>query len=133
MASSEEQSLKAGHEVTDVPANPLATVGIIVAVFMASVFLGIVVLFKVLNYFDAEWTDEPTHPLASTRKVAESPRLQVDPPVQKVKLEASEQQRLSSYGWVDQTAKVAHIPIERAIELVASGKRPLNPKGPNAN
>ena len=40
LADSVEQSIKAGHETTDVPASPLGTVGIIVAIFVASVFLG---------------------------------------------------------------------------------------------
>ena len=134
MADSVEQSIKAGHETTDVPASPLGTVGIIVAIFVASVFLGIVVLFKVLSYFDPQITDEPSHPLAASRQVApDGPRLQIDPPVQKIKLEAGEAQRLTTYGWVDQSVNVAHIPISRAIELIASGAKPLNPKVPNTN
>jgi hypothetical protein len=32
--------------------------------------------------------------------------------------------RLSSYGWVDRQAGVAHMPIERAMGLVAGGARP---------
>jgi hypothetical protein len=32
--------------------------------------------------------------------------------------------RLSSYGWVDRRAGIAHIPIDRAMELVEKGARP---------
>ena len=33
-------------------------------------------------------------------------------------------ERLRSYGWVDRAAGVAHIPIDRAMDLVARGVRP---------
>ena len=31
---------------------------------------------------------------------------------------------LGSYGWVDQAGGIVHIPIERAIDLVAAGRQP---------
>jgi hypothetical protein len=34
------------------------------------------------------------------------------------------QERLRSYGWVDRRQGVVHLPIERAMELVAGGARP---------
>ncbi len=37
--------------------------------------------------------------------------------------------RLGSLGWVDRPAGVAHIPIEEAMRLVASGVRPGAPGG----
>ncbi len=37
---------------------------------------------------------------------------------------ARDLQRLGSAGWVDRNAGVAHIPIEEAMRLVASGVRP---------
>lgn len=33
-------------------------------------------------------------------------------------------ERLGSYGWIDRSAGVAHIPIDRAMDLVAKGVRP---------
>lgn len=35
-------------------------------------------------------------------------------------LRADQLERLNSYGWVDQAGGIAHIPIDRAMELVAS-------------
>lgn len=34
-------------------------------------------------------------------------------------------QRLSSYGWVDQPAGIAHLPIADAMSLVVKGVRPM--------
>jgi hypothetical protein len=48
------------------------------------------------------------------------PRLQAEPPIDLVKLKESELSHLNGYGWVDREAGIAHIPIERAIAIVAS-------------
>jgi hypothetical protein len=39
-----------------------------------------------------------------------------------------EEQRLSSYGWVDQEAGVVHIPIERAMQLIEQQGLPTSPR-----
>jgi hypothetical protein len=39
------------------------------------------------------------------------------------------QERLRSYGWVDRRQGVVHLPIERAMELVAEGARPAPGEG----
>jgi len=39
-----------------------------------------------------------------------------------------EEQRLDSYGWVDQQAGVIHIPIERAMQLIVQQGLPTTPK-----
>jgi len=43
-----------------------------------------------------------------------------------------EEQTLNSYGWVDEKAGVAHIPIERAMELVAQRGLPTTPRAGTA-
>jgi len=46
---------------------------------------------------------------------------------------AQKMERLGSYGWVDEKAGTVHIPIERAMELVAQGVRPASgPQGATA-
>jgi hypothetical protein len=41
----------------------------------------------------------------------------------------NQESRLNSYGWVDQKAGVAHIPIERAMELIVQRGMPVYPQG----
>ena len=60
------------------------------------------------------------------------PRLQPDPVADNNDMRALEQQRLNSYGWVDQSAGTAHIPIDRAIDLVAQRGIPARPPQPAA-
>ena len=40
-----------------------------------------------------------------------------------------EEKQLNSYGWVDQKAGVVHVPIERAMQLMAERGLPVRPQG----
>jgi hypothetical protein len=53
---------------------------------------------------------------------------QIDDRLDKWRTERSE--ALNSYGWVDRKRGVAHIPIDKAIELLASGAIPAAPLPP---
>lgn len=48
-----------------------------------------------------------------------SPRLEDDPAGSYAALKGEELERLNGYGWVDQKKGIAHIPIDRAIEILA--------------
>ena len=41
----------------------------------------------------------------------------------------NQEKQLNSYGWVDEKAGVAHIPIERAMQLIAERGLPVLPEG----
>jgi hypothetical protein len=51
------------------------------------------------------------------------PRLQLTPKADLDRLRASEQERLTGFGWVNRDQKIARMPIERAIMLL--GERGL--------
>ncbi len=51
---------------------------------------------------------------------AAAPQLLARPEGELKQVRQQEKERLEGYGWVDQTAGVAHIPVERAIEIVAA-------------
>jgi hypothetical protein len=46
------------------------------------------------------------------------PHLQLSPPRDLEQFRAREEAELNSYGWIDRTAGVVRVPIERAMELV---------------
>jgi len=46
------------------------------------------------------------------------PRLQISPPLDLKAFLAREGSDLNSYGWINRTAGLVHIPIERAIDLL---------------
>lgn len=114
-----EQAKKAGHETSDADAGGLAKVAIVLAVSLALVFFGIVILFKVFAYYQPLLHTQ-AHALAETRVSAPSePRVEVDPPRVKIELDQIEAHVLTTYDWVDEEAGLVRIPIDRAIKLLA--------------
>jgi hypothetical protein len=110
-----------GHEATDAHAGPIAGVGIAIAVLVGSSIIAMILLFKVLDYYQPFFDGEP-HPLTASRQENSGPRVQIDPPVQKMKLREIEDKLLGNYAWVDKERGVARIPISRAMEIVAAKK-----------
>jgi len=57
------------------------------------------------------------------------PRLETDERGELNDFRMHEEEQLNSYGWVDQKAGAVHIPIERAMQLVAQRGLPVIPTG----
>jgi hypothetical protein len=66
---------------------------------------------------------------AETMRLPVEPRLQVDPKADLIALRAQEAKALGSYGWVDQNAGVAHVPISKAKEMLLAQGLPAR-EGP---
>lgn len=60
-----------------------------------------------------------------------SPRLQPDPVADMNKFRVSEEEVLNSYGWIDQNAGIARIPIDQAIKAVAQQGLPTRQAQPD--
>jgi len=97
-------------------------------------------LYKILDK-RFETHQPPVNPLAAnvaedTRQVPPQypqtafpdPRLETDERTQLNSIRIAEEQKLNSYGWVDEKAGTVHIPIERAMELLAQRGLPLRPQ-----
>jgi hypothetical protein len=76
---------------------------------------------------------QPTQ--ADTRAVLPSeinkfpqPRLETNERLEINDVRLKEEKTLNSYGWVDEKAGIVHLPIERAIELVAQRGLPTRPQ-----
>src|SRR5262249_58533171 len=64
---------------------------------------------------------------ATGELVPPEPRLQVSPAQDLREMRASEDARLNTYGWADQTAGVVHIPVEQAMQILAQRGLPVDP------
>lgn len=95
----------------------------IVVVGMYKYLAGPGVSLDVRQTFGSVYSRPPTLP---------EPRLQPDPVAENNALRATQEERLSSYGWVDEKAGRAHIPIDRAMELLAQRGIPARPPQPAA-
>lgn len=82
--------------------------------------VAMVLLFKGLEG-QAERRDPAPSPIleANQRRQPPGPNLQTTPEKDLATMRAGEEARLHSYGWIDQGQGVVHIPIERAIEILA--------------
>jgi hypothetical protein len=78
------------------------------------------ILFGVLER-QAHRRDPAPSPLAEAnqRRLPPGPNLQTVPEKDLAAMRAAEEARLHGYGWVDESQGIAHIPIERAIEILA--------------
>jgi hypothetical protein len=53
-----------------------------------------------------------------------NPRLQKNPADDLARMKEEEQQRITSYGWVNRKTGIARIPVDRAIEILAKSGLP---------
>jgi hypothetical protein len=121
-----------------------------ILIFLLALAVGCVVVYFLLRglygYLDSyESHHQPVQgPLAQptsadTRSVAPGeiekfvqPRLEADERREINHFREQEEQTLNSYGWVDQQAGVARIPIDRAMQLVAERGLPTRPQSGTA-
>jgi hypothetical protein len=96
-------------------------------------------LFGLFQYFDWQATtaDPAQNPLLAGEKPPATPaarfpqpRLQANAAADQVKARAQEDELLSTYGWVDRQAGVVHLPIDRAMQMVAERGVPAWPAPP---
>jgi hypothetical protein len=107
-----------GYEKTDATLRAAVLLVALTAVLVAVGVISMWFLYGFIIEYQSN-QDEPPSPLAETVEPFTGPRLQVEPPLDMKALEALEQEILGSYGWIDREAGVVHIPIERAMDLLA--------------
>jgi hypothetical protein len=120
----------AGHEPDTVASR--GVVIFLAGMAIAAVAVSILIwgVFRLLAS-DAKSEDRPLPPnvAQALKRVPPAPRLEDRPLALRERLNAQETERLGSYGWVDKSAGTVHIPIERAIDLVAQRGIPDTPPG----
>jgi hypothetical protein len=113
------------HE--DASPSGLVKSGIFLAILLVIVFVAM--RFAWSGFMTMSPVGENASPMTDARILPPHPRLQTDP--QKEIHDYCEQQaeKLDSYGWVDQSAGIVRIPVDRAIELTLKNGLPSRPKG----
>jgi hypothetical protein len=108
------------HERSDANAKWIAR--LVIGLFT----LGVAIQAVLVAYFTTlrrmpdpvdRWRPLQNRSLAAQTRSA-FPKLQISPPADLQAFRSREQAELSSYGWINRTAGVVRIPIERAINLV---------------
>lgn len=110
------------HEPHRVDAPALHKLG---GLFLLSFVLILCVMYVLWRHVQPWTLDMPAQPLPPT------PRLQTHAPRDRAAQYRLQAQQLNSYGWVDAEHRLAHIPIERAMALLAqqASSRPPDRSG----
>jgi hypothetical protein len=136
-----------GFEREDMGSKPI--IGFVISVVVGGVLI-YYVLWGMLHFMDAyerkhqqsvsplvtaeQDTRESDHP-ATAEKIKEEfpePRLEDNERTELNDFRYSEEEKLNSSGWVDQSAGVAHIPITQAMQLIAQRGLPTTPQAGTA-
>jgi len=119
-----------GHEQSDAELGPLFRFAIFLAAIVVVCATLVVGLYK---FLDAREIAEKAgrYPLAQgvMRPLPPRPRLQTYPFDDIKELHKEENKILEHYAWVDQSAGVVRIPIERAIDVLAEKGLPYRQPG----
>ena len=105
-----------GHESRDANAKwVFAVVGFLLVTVLAIHFIvgGLLGRFKNAPTVSDAWRLNPNPPATPPL-----PHLQISPPLDLQSLLAREEIELTQYGWINKTAGVVRIPIEKAMDLV---------------
>jgi len=126
----EQEMKEAGYEQRDASV-PLVTwfaLGLLAcAVVIHFAVAGLYKLFEAQN----PSPDVPSRIAFHAKMVAPAPQLQDDPQTDLADFQSKEAKQLNSYGWIDRKAGIAHIPISRAMDLIAQRGLPTRRPGTN--
>jgi hypothetical protein len=115
------------HETSDIDVRAILWFIVILVVTVILIDVSIWVLFKGFTRLEVK-NDPPVTPLmAPAGQLPPEPVLQLTPWKDLEKLRADEQQYLHSYGWIDEKAGVAHLPINKAKALLLQRGLPTRP------
>ncbi len=130
-----KDSVKEGYEVTDM--NARLAIGVVIVVLITMVFGGVVGMLyynqRAQVYAQEQSKVKSMVVVKDSQVFNDGPVLQSDPVADRVAVVGAAKAHLNSYGWIDDGDGVAnrgHIPIEKAIELVANSDGALYRQSP---
>jgi hypothetical protein len=131
MANTEQSRDDAVQRSRDVDLRGVLLTGFWLAVgtIASGAFIGGLLWFLARSPNRADKTLSPLV-VSNLQRTPPEPRLEAKPVVPRMQMRAEEDWVLGSYGWVDEKAGMARIPIDRAMDLLA--ERGLPPAKPMA-
>ena len=116
-----------GHETRDISIRAILGFGVALAVLTG---VALAAMWGVFRVFEnrADERDQPASPMVAVnlRRTPSGPRLESNPLVPRLAARAREDAIHGSYGWVDRSAGLARIPIDRAMELLVQKGLPAS-------
>ena len=129
-----EEAIARDHEQRDLSIGMLAGSLIGLLVLLAVSMLAMAMLS---GWFESRVAASaaPVGPLGRAELIPPQPRLERQPAEIRLQYEASLEQIMNSYGWLERDASAARIPVARAMEIVAREGLPAStgPAGPDSD
>lgn len=110
-----EESIAAGYEVNDAKVRPLVFATVAVFALIALAFVLIAGLLFVTGDTPVDTSNRVN---ATAEQLPPEPRVEQNPNIDGDRIVGEAAERLETFGWVQQGAGRAHIPIKRAEELL---------------
>lgn len=120
------ESVRAGHELTDVKIAPLLQFGIMLAVVAAVTMWAMMKLHVGMDEF-IDQRSPPAHPMQVGGASAPGPQLQANELADYRRYAAEQAARVSQYAWIDRQADVVRVPVDAAMEMVLQEGLPHRP------
>jgi hypothetical protein len=127
--NSDSENPRRDHERTDWNLNYVLWGGITLVIAVAIVLAGSWWIFR---NFQKSAASRVSGTALAQPILPPEPRLQISPSADWAEMLAREQAILHSYGWVDRSRGIVHIPIEREMEMIAQRGLPA-PKSEGGN
>jgi len=124
MTPASNEPAGAGYEHRDAKLRPLVVGTLATFALMTFAMFAMRFLLGALDR-STDAARPAAHALAEERQMPPAPRLQLDPPRDLDEHRRRMTRHATSYGWLDEEAGVVHIPVERAMELVAQRGLPF--------
>jgi hypothetical protein len=108
---------RSGHQTSEINLRLVAwaAIGLVISVVVVGVTVG-----GLFSLFERQYASESPPPrITASGRLPPAPRLQTDPPSDWRQLLEAENAKLNGYGWIDKSAGVIRIPIDRSIDLLA--------------
>lgn len=116
------------HEMTD--ANMSGLVKFIIGLFVLILAVLVGMRWMFAHFSTTQQLGPPASPFAESHAPPPGPNLQVHPALDLKDFLQDENGKLNSYGWVDQKAGIARIPINRAMDLLLKNGLPVRGSNP---
>jgi hypothetical protein len=119
--------IEEGHEPSEIKLRAIiifAVVFVAVAIVVEVAMVGVMGLFKVQ---DAEQVKSKPRLLEDKTGQFPPPNLQLNTTAEMLNFRQAESESITSYGWVDEKDGIAHIPIDRALQIVTERGLPKAP------
>ncbi len=114
---SNHQHQERDYEDKDIPLKPILVALFLTAIFTAVVFFAIRFMMAKFEHQTAQ-LDQPSSKFATERLLPPAPLLQVDEKRTWDEQQVLNAKQLHDYGWVDKSAGIVQVPIERAMQMV---------------